>query len=365
MRGFAILAVIAIHVSMTFPLIGAVTVLSTLNMLVFVQLQFAVPMFIFISGFVLSLGYSGRFSMATFYRRRFKTILPAYILFSLVYTIISGTGLFSAISDGVPSIPTFALDLLTGSAYYHLWFFVLIIQLYLLYPLIIGLYDLCAADGREQQLLLALLGLQILWSGMSYIVGDAADPVWYSIMARTFIAYIFYFVAGIYVQRNFDRIRDRVGLISWEGLLIVFLAITAGLSLLWITGFAEHGAYGDIPPWYLVVQSTAAPFYYPMIFALAYLLARRLAGSMGAGAVFLKRTGDYSFGIYLIHPLFIALAAEVLDTVFALDWSDWAYYPAVFLIALALSYLSVSLLARLPASELFIGTRAQRPRGEE
>ncbi|MFX1363457.1 MAG: acyltransferase family protein [Promethearchaeota archaeon] len=50
--------------------------------------QLAVPIFIFISGFTLSLKYWEEFSILTFYKKRFKKILFPYLFFCFVYIII-------------------------------------------------------------------------------------------------------------------------------------------------------------------------------------------------------------------------------------------------------------------------------------
>jgi len=360
MRGFAILAVIAIHVSMLFPVTGTATILSTLNMLVYVQLQFAVPMFIFISGFVLALRYSGAFSAAAFYRRRLMTILPPYAVFTFVYMMVPAGVSGVARAAEVPSVQTFVFDLLTGSAYYHLWFFLIIIQLYLLYPLIAGLYSRSRDSGMEYLLLVALLGLQIIWDMGSVI----ASSLWSGVMIRTFVDYIFYFVLGIHVCYNFGLIREQVNRVSGKRIFSATAAITGLLSLFWIAGFVQTGTFEDIHGVYFLIESAAAPFYYGAIFVLAFVIAERLKVSAKAGSIFLKKTGNYSFGIYLVHPLLIAVGAEAIRRTFGINWDDWLFYPAVFVFTLALSYVSVLLLSHLPLGGLIVGTRAQKAKTE-
>lgn len=61
LRGFAVLAVIAIHTSSNSQILN-LNLLLIVNLIIDVFSHFAVPLFIFISGFVLSLNYRGLFS---------------------------------------------------------------------------------------------------------------------------------------------------------------------------------------------------------------------------------------------------------------------------------------------------------------
>lgn len=81
LRGFAILAVIATHTSARFIQIPNINLLLIINVIIDVFSHFAVPLFIFISGFVLSLNYKGPFSKKTYLQKRVKSILPPYIFF--------------------------------------------------------------------------------------------------------------------------------------------------------------------------------------------------------------------------------------------------------------------------------------------
>jgi peptidoglycan/LPS O-acetylase OafA/YrhL len=58
MRGFAALAVIAVHISMNYTQIPTVNLLALLNVFIYIAAHFAVPVFIFISGWVLAARYT-------------------------------------------------------------------------------------------------------------------------------------------------------------------------------------------------------------------------------------------------------------------------------------------------------------------
>ncbi|WP_243671060.1 acyltransferase [Methanoculleus chikugoensis] len=173
--GVAALAVIAVHVSMNYTRIPAVNLLALLDVFIYISAHFAVPVFIFVSGWVLAARYAGDYSPGEFYRRRAKTILPPYLFFTALYLLVAVEGGTIGFS-GVPSLERVVEALLLGNAAYHLWFFVLIIQLYLLFPLIIRGYDFFDRAGASLFLLLSLFIIQILWNAGAHIAGGVSGP---------------------------------------------------------------------------------------------------------------------------------------------------------------------------------------------
>ena len=167
------MAVIAIHTSANFAEIRDINLLLIINVIIDVFSHFAVPSFIFISGFVLSHIYKGQFSKKSFYAKRAKSILPQYIIFSVFYTLLS-IGL-SAINGKAssPSILTMIINLLTASSSYHLWYFAVIGQFYIFYPYIMRIYSKFADNNRTLYFAGIILIIQQVW----IIVSDFAQTV--------------------------------------------------------------------------------------------------------------------------------------------------------------------------------------------
>jgi len=78
LRGFAILAVIMIHTAG----VPTLTLLSlgTIS-------HYAIPLFIFISGFVLSHRYTEKIDLQQYFFKRFISIMPQYLIFSFFYIL--------------------------------------------------------------------------------------------------------------------------------------------------------------------------------------------------------------------------------------------------------------------------------------
>lgn len=97
--------------------------------------RFSVPLFVFISGFTLYSKYKDNFNFWEFYTKRAVRILPWYFVWSLIiYLYINFT-----VVSGFVNYPFWKLILL-GKVDYHLYFVSMIVQLYLLFPVLLWLF---------------------------------------------------------------------------------------------------------------------------------------------------------------------------------------------------------------------------------
>jgi surface polysaccharide O-acyltransferase-like enzyme len=161
-------------------------------------MHFAVPCFVFLSGIVLYNKYSSNYSILKFYKKRFISTVPPYVLFSIAYLYLTFT--FSANGIDSSALIDIIFCLFTGEGLGHLWFMTLILQLYRVYPLIEKIYGFCAQRKDESYLLLIILLIQTL-----YII-DQKDT------SFKFIGSLFYFVLDFYFceryKHSMENIRD-------------------------------------------------------------------------------------------------------------------------------------------------------------
>ena len=143
-RGLAILAVLFIHVSGHFlsalhpaksqtpPAFSWYTI-AVLN----ADSLWAVPCFLMLSAFVNALSLERSPDLSRYAHRRFGAAVLPYLLWSGVYIAVN-----SLLSHRYHLSPLhLAKLLLTGTAEYHLYFFVLVIELYLLLPLLVPVFQ--------------------------------------------------------------------------------------------------------------------------------------------------------------------------------------------------------------------------------
>lgn len=93
-RAIAVIEVIVFHVTEVGLFSSALWTVTALSPFMF----FGVPHFIFISGVVLYNKYNNGFSLPTFYKKRFNSVLPPYLVWSTFYV---------AFYYGVPTVYTY------------------------------------------------------------------------------------------------------------------------------------------------------------------------------------------------------------------------------------------------------------------
>jgi peptidoglycan/LPS O-acetylase OafA/YrhL len=335
--------------------------------------HFAVPLFIFISGFVLSLKYKGLFSQKKFYKKRAKSILPQYIIFSILYLCFNI--IISAIHGNLkfPSITEIIFYFLTASSNYHLWFFALLIQFYILYPYIIRLYENFVNNGKIFHFIFfALIMQQACIIIENIVITDFISSTYFNsrtyfnvilslLLGRIFFPYIFYFIIGIYVCQNYQSVLDKI-FKAKKWIIPIIIVFTLVISALWINGIYKYGSYDNISPRYSIYYSLLNSIYYPFIFSMLLIISSNLLHIKNKYSNYSKTislVGRYSFGIYLIHPLYMAIISSIFSY-FNVDFNCLIFYPTLFISTLTLSYFSVYLISYLPYGEILIGIKKQQ-----
>lgn len=354
LRAFAILAVISIHVSTYFTKMGSINVLAATYMAIDVFSHFAVPLFICISGFVLYNKYSGAINLRTFYEKRLMSVLPQYLIFSTFYLGVTYIVPMIRAKPVDLDIPHILYLYATGGCFYHLWFFVLIIQLYLLYPAIVRIYHYCDARGRTCELLIALF-----FAGVTFHTIYPAPDVYVLGVATRFMAYIFYFVLGMFIRSRYDDLVLKSASTTPPYCLSLPLLCC---TLLGIFTYAHEYFAVEITriqpiagQYWHWIDSMTTPLYYVVIFALCFGISLHLVSRRTRVFTVLEKIGHYSFGIYLVHAFFIYVLVQVFPRL-GFDWNNWLFYPLTFALTLVLSYLSVEIIQKLPYSTYIIGS---------
>ena len=255
-------------------------------------------LFLLLTALVLSYNYGRRDNLRSgkFWWRRFYLVLPAYLSWSAVYYAADGR-----------ARGAFLPDLLNAGARYHLYFLLVSMQIYLLFPLIRWLAK--KTERYHAQVFGLALGYQVwltialhykVWRGpstglLAQFLGGAETGNWIT-------TYVFYVVAGTLAGWHFETlcaVTRRQLRTGWRVAAVAAVAVAAGIGVFLI----ETEVYGATP------ANASAVFQPVVVFeSLAFgwaLLGFGLlwAGRGAPGRKFAAAGSASSFGIYLAHPL--------------------------------------------------------------
>jgi surface polysaccharide O-acyltransferase-like enzyme len=277
-RAFAALSVIAIHATAPY-------VISEPAGFIWNQLmRYAVPLFIILSGFLLY--YADRkkehLNYGQFMRKRLTKIFIPYLIWTLVYTLFK---MREELTDrGTEALPD------VGWAFVHLYFLIIMFQLYLLYPVL----RLWVKHSAKQALFISFLCtfLTQTWTYVHSVMGWFVEIPQ---VTRIFPVWLFFFVLGMYTAQYKDRWE---GWLKRTGVLIALYWIVSIVLLLadsWIT--ETYGA--SIKPAVVLYTITSYFFFYYIC------TGKQRRERQGRG--FIQWLSAQSFLIFLLHPLILTV----------------------------------------------------------
>jgi poly(3-hydroxybutyrate) depolymerase/peptidoglycan/LPS O-acetylase OafA/YrhL len=257
-------------------------------------------LFLLLTALVLTYNYGRRpLKAGRFWRRRFWLVLPAYLTWSAIYYAADGRA-----RGGFPS--AFLHDLENAGARYHLYFLLVSMQIYLLFPVIRWL--LKKTEGYHAWLFgLAVAYQAWLTVGLHYKVGRQGNGLVAQFLNGAGLGYwidtyVLYIVAGALAGWHFEQLcafTRRHLRSGWRVALVAAVGVAAGIGVYLI----ETEVFGATP-------DNASAVFQPVVifealaFGWALLGAGLLWSDRGApGRKFCAAGSASSFGIYLAHPL--------------------------------------------------------------
>lgn len=308
-----------------------------------ILLMFSTPTFVFLSA--AQVGYSYARPPPDFLRKRIRYILVPYIVVNIAYGAFEALIRWRRHVDG----SVFLSDWLGFSTRYliggsHLWFIIPIFQFYLIYA-VLGRWLPSRRWGPILAVALAVnLAYLATFNFSAPLTGGYATLVgrhWFSFFVP---AWIFYFAAGLWVGRSYDRFKLVV-----ERNLPSILAglVLAGAAVL----FLHHtGILSD-------VSSRRADM---LIYGSLVMAALLYAGSrLERIPRVLVEVSRRSFGMYLLHPFFLALPARGLDATLQ-SLPPLVGFLGLASFGIAASFSATGVLARAPGGSLVVGRVRQR-----
>ncbi|QSB22458.1 acyltransferase [Curtobacterium sp. 24E2] len=299
-------------------------------------LHFTRLVFFSLTAFVLVYSYTLRpRPMAQFWPKRFLLVGVPYLAWSFVY--VGSSWLVSSTRRGdVPDlVRTFAEGIVTGSSWYHLYFLLVTMQVYLLLPVIVWLVR--KTRGYHVTTLVVTLVVQlVVFAGYKYF--PASDAWLHGYQKQFFFSYVFFIVSGAIAADHADaflrfiRVHRRAVLWAFAGVG----ALTLGVWALQVAlGQSLYAAGTPLQP-IEAVWSTAV--FVGFLAIGARWADRRRPGSPAAR--FVDYASDRSFGIFLSHPFLIWILLygdSWLEAVVPRPWLTLVTYLLVVVLSVAVT----------------------------
>ncbi|MEP0357614.1 acyltransferase [Paraglaciecola sp.] len=323
LRGLAIIAVVAIHSSVTGLQFSEQS--FNFNFTVFWRnlLNFAVPLFIAISGYFLAnKQLSSAAEYTAFLKRQIPKVLIPAAIWSCIYCAFSLVVLNRPLNQELFKLVTFQASI-------PFYFIALIIQLYLLLPLLLKFSNL---TGLLFSIILSLLSALLIFYLRYYTQIDL--PI--IIYAGNFASWLMFFMLGLCYGKGKINISNKV-LVS---LTIAFYLLSCVESIILIEEFHQAG---DASSAIKVSSFLYSFFLIILMFGNANLTKSRLLSDLG----------QVSFGVYLVHMLVITILVKVL-TLLVPSLQGYAVLFQITLLTLTLltSFTSIKFVNRVIKNRL-------------
>lgn len=223
-KGIAMLAVILIHTLLLFKLFhkGNEQLIFITNNL----LRFAVPVFLICTGVLLNpKSVANRNGIVTFYLKKIVSIFLPYLFATSVVALY-----FHA------DVKSFFYLLFTGKAQAPYYYIVVLMQLYLIYPILVRV--------RKQQLLIGSLVISLV----SYFIKSS----WNLYDMPLFFPYLYFFSYGI-VKREYYLTNNKEHTFDWNFLIVILAYIICLIikpeyyfNMVYLYGIAVWGIFSAV-----------------------------------------------------------------------------------------------------------------------
>jgi peptidoglycan/LPS O-acetylase OafA/YrhL len=301
-----------------------------------------VPIFFFISGFLISRSYEKNSILREYARNRALRIYPGLAVCFLVSIVsVALTGYFATIDVSWTDVLLWAAAQLSAAQFYNpefmrhyglgvlngsTWTIAVELQFYVLVPLMYGvLRSRRVSRGRFNLILGGLiLGFMIVNQAFMHSGAFHSRPLWYKLLGVSFAPWFYMFLMGVMCQRNFEQIQRLLG----GRFPTVFAAYC--VTALITTGIMGWGFGNSLNP--LLFSALAA-----LTFSAAF------SGNSLSDQIL--RRNDLSYGMYIYHgPVINFLLATGLA-------AGWIALPLAAVSTLGLSFASWRLVEK-PALSL-------------
>ncbi|MRX74126.1 acyltransferase family protein [Bacillus lacus] len=340
LRSIACLGVVLVHAiawSFAYETAGELSGNAILS-LEYIKLlfMFSTPVFVFISELLLAHSYRGGLP-EKFFKKRITYILLPYLSMAIIFAV--ETSLSSGLTFSQFLVQS-ASNIFLGT---FLGYFVLVIFQFYLLHYFFGRALQTVSPGK-------LLGISFAVNLAYLSFFNFVDPfpipygdfIWFHLSWLPFPGWIFYFSLGYCIGSDFEKVIKKLP--DFKVLILLLPILSGGIVVL-----MNH--YG-----YITVSSSKRAdillYSSAMIFFLLYIGG--LIQKMPRPIMLLSR---YSFGIYLLHPIFLAMITVAVGE----QMTYFLYLAITYFGSILLSILTAFLLNKTKYGFVLAGKPGKNP----
>jgi len=265
------------------------------SLLSFSYLFPGVPIFFFISGFLISKSYESNHKLSEYFQNRILRLYPGLIAcVSLSFILIYVSGYMATTSTDIFDWSVLYLAKTTIVQFYNpefmraygdgvlngsLWTITVELQFYFLVPIVYTIFKLQDSSSSNFKLIVLILVFLLINRIYTYIPGEYRNDIGYKLLRVSFFPWFYMFLFGVLVQKNFS----------------FFYKIVAERVVLFFVIYCVIG-YGAMT-YNIALGNNINPVVYVLLVALALSFAYSFVGLSKK----LLRGNDISYGTYIYH----------------------------------------------------------------
>jgi len=362
MRAFAILMVLVLHVSAAYVAYSPPeSHVFYIGLILNQWSRICLPLFVFVSGFGIFYGYgSKKLNLKDFYLRRFRAVFLPYLVWSFIYMILRDIFNPSFTFIGLPLKQAFLSYLewtLKENIHTPIWFVLMIIQLYLVFPFLLKLVKSVKNPLRFTAVNFAIyFFLTIYFRNFMTMSGITIIDWLQRYYSVNFVGWYFYFILGGIVAKYWKKVRrldlNKLRIVMIYIITTCFVIIEAYIGFI-NYGQAHLGSYTSIRPTVLINSMAAIPAF--------YLFAQSLI-KYGKITKLLNNISRYSYGIFFVHPQVLTVVKIIIGKIFGTYTTRILQLILVFSLTLVCSYAICRIIDKTRLREILLGLSNKKPR---
>ncbi len=265
------------------------------NILRFLHLFPGVPIFFFLSGFLISKSYESNHKLSEYFQNRILRLYPGLIVCVLLsFILIYISGYMATVNANILDWGLLYLAKTTFVQFYNpefmrgygdgvlngsLWTITVELQFYFLVPIIYLAFKLQNAKFCNYKLIFLITLFFVINRVYTHIPSEYFGTIEYKLFRVSFFPWFYMFLIGVFVQKNFDYVYKIIA-----GRFVQFFILYCIVGYFSITYKVELG--NNINPFlYLLLIAVVLSFAYSFVWLSKKLL----------------RGNDISYGTYIYH----------------------------------------------------------------